>query len=399
MKTAGGLLAFTLATLIALPNAQARPRLGPGLLLAPLAIVGGIAGAAVGSRKAKASRAYQQRLRRERAATRKARPVKAQPVQARPAVQTPAAQPPAMAAKPNAAAAATVAAAWAGPLFWPHAYDDVFGYALARPGDADVWSRGFGDAVAGLFANAGVHRTALSERGMEPAWDNLCGSETPNAAGATLAHIRDTVKPTAAQQASLVELGEALTRAAERIEAACPAHRPDSATERLHMMIARLTAMRQAVLTVQAPLRNFYEQLDDTQRAALDGATDDGAQKPADANAAADAANNCAQPAGLPQRQLERALQPTPAQRPEFERFYRTAMGLDRFVASTCPDRETPPRTAPERLEAIKDRLAVLRYAATSLSPAYERLERSLSDTQKTRLGALSRDRTAETSR
>jgi hypothetical protein len=156
-------------------------------------------------------------------------------------------------------------------------------------------------------------------------------------------------------------------------------------------------------LAVQAPLRNFYQQLDNTQKAALDGAADVTADNPADAKVSADAnagaGTNCAEPAELPQRRLERALKPTPEQRAELERFYRTAMGLDRFVASTCPDREAPPRTVPERLEAIKDRLAVLRYAATSLSPAYERLERSLSETQKSRLGALAQDRTTGTGR
>ncbi len=41
----------------------------------------------------------------------------------------------------------------------------------------------------------------------------------------------------------------------------------------------------------------------------------------------------------------------------------------------------------------------MLRYATTNLSPAYESLQRSLSDAQKSRLGALSQDRTADTRR
>jgi hypothetical protein len=385
MKMVGGIFAIALSMLIALPGAQARPRLGPGVLMAPLAIIGGIAGAAVGSRKARAHRAYQyrQRLQRERAAIRRAKPDAPRQAVA--------------AARPGEAA---VAAGWAGPLFWPYAYDDIFNYAFARPGGEEVWSRGFGDALAGLFAapssDREVRRTALSEPGTNPAWDELCGSETPNAAQAMLQSIRETVKPTSAQQGALDELGAALSRAAARIEAACPERRPANATERLHMMIARLTAMRQAVLTVRAPLRAFYETLDDAQKAALDrGAAAAGTAEdaPAETNAAAD----CATPAAFPQRQLERLLQPTRTQRGEFERFYRTAIGFDRFVATTCPSGDAVPRTAPERLDAIKDRLAVLRYAATSLSPAYEQFYRSLSDAQRTRLG--SRERTAETQR
>ena len=48
-----------------------------------------------------------------------------------------------------------------------------------------------------------------------------------------------------------------------------------------------------------------------------------------------------------------------------------------------------------ERLEAVKDRLAVLRYAASNISPAFERFYGSLSDTQKSRFRALGRERSA----
>jgi hypothetical protein len=448
MRMAGGILTFALATLISLPSAQARPRLGPGLLLAPLAIVGGIAGAALGTRKARAKRAYQQRQRakrqRERAAIRQASP-QSNP-QARPNV------PPQSSPDHRAAVAA---AGWAGPLFWPNAYDDVFGYTFGRNDGGEVWNRGFGDALAGLFARPDgiVRRANLSERGMEPAWHNLCGSGTPkalmqaeaprsandrrtsldprtshdprtanakaspgeaaqantlvktaapaarsSAAQATMSHIQALVKPTPAQQASLDELAEALSRAAERIEAACPERRAENGTERLYMMIARLTAMRQAVLAVQAPLQEFYDLLDDEQKAALDAGTvaQESGQEPAQepAKAPVGATESCpASSTELPQRRLERTLKPTPKQRAELERFYRTATGLGRFVASTCPDSAKAPRTAPERLDAVKDRLAVLRYAVNNLSPAYGRFRRSLNDAQKTRLGALAQDR------
>ena len=57
------------------------------------------------------------------------------------------------------------------------------------------------------------------------------------------------------------------------------------------------------------------------------------------------------------------------------------------------------PRTAPERLEAIKERLGVLRYAASNVSPAFEQFYGSLSDAQKARFQSISRDRRAETRR
>ena len=162
-----------------------------------------------------------------------------------------------------------------------------------------------------------------------------------------------------------MSLRAALARATERIEAACPARRAATPPERLHMMIARLTAMRQAVLTVQGPLRTFYDQLSDEQKAALERAGSDG--EAANARADANASAGCAAPvANWPQEQIERVLQPTKAQRAHLEQLRQTSLGLAQFVASTCP--ASAPRTAPERLEAVKDRLAVLRYAANNVS-------------------------------
>ena len=49
-------------------------------------------------------------------------------------------------------------------------------------------------------------------------------------------------------------------------------------------------------------------------------------------------------------------------------------------------------RTAPERLEAIKLRLSVLRYAVLSVSAAYNRFYSSLSSEQKARLMGRERE-------
>lgn len=365
MITLGRVAAVASILLIATAPSQARPRI-PGLLFAPLAIVGGIAGAAIASRKARAHRAYQYRhkARRDRGAVvRSARPAAPEPAPVTPAV----------------AAAPLQSAAWAGPLFWPHAHDGVFKYTFGVADDDNrFWARGFADVVDAMFAQP-VRETSGSASGRS--WEDLCGAAT--AADVTIARIRELVQPTETQQPALDALRSALARATERIEGACPARHAATPTDRLYAMVARLTAMRQAVLTVQAPLRAFYDQLGEQQKAALDGEADK---------------LNCAMPAGdWPQAQLERALRPTQAQRAGLERLRQTSLGLAQFVASTCP--AAAPRTAPERLEAVKERLAVLRYAATSVVPAYEQFYGSLSDAQKAGFQAIARERRAETSR
>lgn len=393
MITLGRMFAAALVLTVAVPGAQARPRFGPaGLVLVPLAIVGGVAGAALGSRKARAHRAYQYRYvaRRDRAAIRQARAAAAPPQPTAEPVVTP---------TPAPAPARAVSAGWVGPLFWPHAYDGVFEYAFGLPGDDNqFWARGFGDVLDGMFAprtrETDGRRPSDAAYQPAPAWTGLCGSEVPTATETTIERIRQAVQLNETQQAVLTELRSALSRATERIETACPSRHASTPPERLHLMIARLSAMRQAVLTVQGPLRTFYELLSEEQKSVLERAGSDGADTRADAAQTA----GCAAPvAHWPQQQIERVLQPTKAQRMLLEQLRQTSLGLAQFVASTCPAQL--PRTALERLDAIKDRLAVLRYAASNVSPAFEQFYAALSDTQKARFQAMARDRRADSGR
>ena len=402
MGILGRMLVVAFASLLALPGAQARPRLFPGLILAPLAIVGGIAGAALGSRKARAHRHYHRpsarrdrgAVRQNRSAVRQTRKAPQLAPLAAPAAAVaalPAMTSPAMTSPEQSRAAQ---AGWAGPLFWPHAYDGVFEYALGLPGDNQFWGRGFGDVIDGMFTPP--VRETTGRNSSVRTWENLCGSEAPKAAGATIERIRQTVQPSDAQRPALDELGAALMRATERIEGACPAQQAANPPERLHMMITRLTAMRQAVLTVQGPLRAFYDQLSDQQKSALERAGLDG--EASNARADTNAKAGCAAPvANWPQAQIERVVQPTKPQRAYLEQLRQTSLGLAQFVASTCP--AELPRTSLERLDAVKDRLAVLRYAASNVSPAFEQFYQSLNAQQKSRFQALTRERRAESGR
>jgi hypothetical protein len=356
-----------------------------------LAIIGGIAGAAVGSRKARAHRSHKHRpsASRDRGAVRGA------------------AAPAAAGAAGTAALAAPSQArdesdGWAGPLFWPHAYDGVFEYAFGLPGDdSQFWARGFGDVIDGMFTapprkNTRARRTAETDPQSARAWESLCGSETPKSAEATVERIRLAVQPNETQQATLDELREALVRATEKIETACPDTHAATPPERLRMMATRLAAMRQAVLAVQGPLRTLYGQLSDEQKSALEraGSEDSAMNARADANPNA----GCAAPvAQWPQQQIERVVQPTKAQRPLLEQLRQTSLGMAQFVASTCPKEK--PRNALARLEVVKDRLGVLRYAASNVSPVFEQFYGSLSESQKARFRTLARERQADSRR
>ena len=79
--------------------------------------------------------------------------------------------------------------------------------------------------------------------------------------------IERAVKPTAGQQKSLEALREATDKAAEQLKASCPSATPATPIERLAAIEARLHAMRDAISTVQAPLKEFYASLSDAQKA------------------------------------------------------------------------------------------------------------------------------------
>lgn len=389
----GKAIVVGLAAVIALTShADARRRGLPGplgvILGGPMAVIGGVAHA-LSPHKAWHRRAAQARRSRVIAAGAAAGGAAA--------VTSGQAQPSAESRAFNTA--------WNGPLFWPYATDGVFDYAFGMPGDdSKFWSHGFDDVIEAMFVptpRAATDGSAPSRRSarqaatapnrpMPPAWQALCGSETPNAAGALADRIRQNVEPTEAQRAAFDELQAAFVRAGDRIKSACPAEQALTPTARLNLMIARLSAIRQAVLTVGAPLTNFYNLLDDRQKAAFDSAVGNGSA----GSDTSPAASACAQSVDWPSERITRTIRPTPAQYEGLERLRMTSLHLAQFVASTCPKER--PRTVLERLEAAKMRLNALRYGALNIAPAFNRFYLSLSDEQKARLNGPARDLRAE---
>lgn len=363
-------LAVGLAAVLAAPTtADARPRLLRGLFAAPLAIIGGV----VGARSARA--------KHHRSAHRPVEPqARASTGETRQAAVDPRSPSP---------DAGPVSAGWTGPVFWPYASDDVFGSAFGLDDDSQFWTRGFADAIDGMFPPP---QRAVDERGRRSsatasesrAWRAMCGSESTHGADVLAKRISEIVQPTAGQQAAFDDLRAGLTRAFDRIKSACSAEPAVTGPARLNLVIARLTAARQAVTMVSAPGRAFYAALSNEQTARLEEA----AAGPARARAAdvtvARAAAPCATPVEWPYGRIERTLRPTPEQRASLEQLRLMSLHLANSVASTCPT--TMEGTAPERLDAIRLRLSVLRYAALNVSSAYNRFYSSLSAQQKARL-------------
>jgi uncharacterized protein YicC (UPF0701 family) len=99
------------------------------------------------------------------------------------------------------------------------------------------------------------------------------GSLTQNCATANAAtqwpgsQIEKAVQPNEAQQARLNDLQTAAAQAAEQLAASCPSELPATPPARLAAVAKRLDVMLQAVKNVRTALNDFYDTLNDEQKA------------------------------------------------------------------------------------------------------------------------------------
>ena len=195
---------------------------------------------------------------------------------------------------------------WAGPLFWPYAYDDIFDDILWGYGyDVPFWDYGYGDLLGGLFSPngygdlagflpGGARPTAyrrLASRGRETRTAapssgaplaarlrQMCGEDTRDLADWPIQRIAQLVEPNAEQRAALDGLGNASVKAAQVIRAACPNGVAFTPIGRIEAMQARLEAMIRAADFVREPLDRFYDLLSDEQKARFNIAGQPGEQ-------------------------------------------------------------------------------------------------------------------------
>ena len=170
---------------------------------------------------------------------------------------------------------------WAGPVFWPYAYDDLFDYAFEPyydGYDGDLfWAYGYDDLFAGvLLPYAVVSRGMASARRPHPT------PRQPPRRPARRASRRNRCRAALRSRRSPTPFIRPQTRApnwgalktaeenAEKtLAASCATQTPATAEGRLDVVNARLQAMVQASDAVRGPLNDFYSSLSDEQKAAF----------------------------------------------------------------------------------------------------------------------------------
>jgi hypothetical protein len=237
---------------------------------------------------------------------------------------------------------------WAGPLFWPYAYDDFVDYTFYPYAYDTFWPYAYDDVYEGIFgryaygsgsAYASVQQprsTGAGGAGVRAA--DLCTSQTAGLTDWPIERIEQVVEPNDDQRAALVEFKDAATRALDLLKGSCPAELPSTPTGRLAAMHQRLDAMLQAVRTVRPALEKFYLLLNDEQKSRFNALGPDQIQ---DQQSRRDLTQVCGERASgignLPIAQIERTMQPNEAQRAALKELQdATAQAVD-LLKSNCP--------------------------------------------------------------
>ena len=307
---------------------------------------------------------------------------------------------------------------WYGPVFWPYAYADIFGYTFWAGGyEPGYWAYAYDDFFDGVFwgydgppadyayapdeAPARTARSSSAPVKYATARD-LCKQPGTGITAWPFDDIAKKVNLTGEQKDLLDGMKDASKDAAKQFSESCPPDSNFASTPpgRLDAMTARLDATLQAVSVVRPSLERFYASLSDEQKQRFNelGPNE---SKIAAASGKAEtqgsgsdqAAANCGDPkpglANLPIERIEDAVKPTEVQEGKLKKLEAATNDAVGILQAACPD--DVPMTPPGRLEAMEKRLTAMVEAANTVKPSLDGFYNSLDDEQKARFNKLGR--------
>jgi hypothetical protein len=194
--------------------------------------------------------------------------------------------------------------------------------------------------------------------------------------------IRQTVRPTADQEAALDDLSAASSQASDIIKSSCPSSVPLTPIGRLDAADQRLDATVKAIQIVRSPLERFYQALSDEQRQRFNAMG---------APSAGNMAAACSQQRGsfvdLPVQRIEQIIQPTAQQRSTFNDLKKATQSATDHLRSSCPT--AVPLSPVTRLDTIETRLRAMADAIKSVRPDLQNFYASLNDEQKAKFNTM----------
>jgi len=303
---------------------------------------------------------------------------------------------------------------WAGHVFWPYAYSDIFEYAFwpsaYEPG---YWAYAYDDFIDTVFwgtespysayarlgptENPASNSVATGSRPRErsdesqQALRQLCEDPEKGITAWPIASIEQAVQPTSEQRALLDELKSAAAKAADAFKESCGGSFAMTPPGRLRAMTNRISATLEAVRIVRPALEKFYNSLSDEQQArfnTLGPNIGERSQPQQEANAQSD---TCGEPKSslthLPIERIEAVIRPAGTQKEALNRLSGATEKAVQGLQAACPD--NVPLTPVGRLEATEKRLEAMMQAANLMQPALDEFYATLSSEQKARFNTL----------
>ena len=299
--------------------------------------------------------------------------------------------------------------AWLGPVFWPYAYSDIFDYTFWPTAyDPGYWAYAYDDFVDTVFWSTdspysayarypepGAAITDFRTRGRASVSPRtlrqLCEGPDKGVTAWPIEEIARAVQPRPEQRALLDELKAAAAKAADLFS--CADSYAMTPPGRLRAMTNRVNATLNAVRIVRPALEQFYNSLNDEQKARFNALGPNIGERPQqqpqqEANAQAE---GCGEPKSsltqLPIDRIEAVIHPAGQQKEALDRLSKATKDAVEGLQAACPD--DVPLTPLGRLEAMEKRLEAMLHAAALVQPAMDEFYAALSNEQKARFNTL----------
>jgi len=291
----------------------------------------------------------------------------------------------------------------AGAPAWPTAYEDVVGFTL-WPDDYALRLRGRGfdviaDTITGRFELPRVSaRIATTGSAVTDApSNNGCGGEPVSDSQESWpsGRIEQILQLSDAQHDALEKMQTAVTESANSLKADCLTA-ATSPSDRLKTLIQKIWAVRDAAISVQSPVKNFYDALTETQKNSFISrqpvSNPPSNQKTADNGMNQQYQVCAAQNVERAERlikEIEMRIRPSKDQAAGLENLHKTSSDMAKLLIASCA--QPIPADPLARLDAAADRLTALNYAATTVQIAFDDFYGRLKNDQKARFESLAR--------
>ncbi len=305
----------------------------------------------------------------------------------------------------EAPASAGARLGWAGPPSWASAYEDILGFTF-WPDDYAARLRGHGfdviaNTISGRFeAPRRTDRVATTGT----ATGNDAGNDTSKTrcdeAGTQAvwpaARVEQILQLTDSEHEALEKLQSAVLQSMKTAKSDCGASAEQPPPERLAALVQTIWAVRDAGISVRAPLKTFYDSLTTTQKNSFASRRPQ-AEAPVEAKDANPAMNKqyqacAAQNAEKAERlakEVEMRVRPTKDQAASFENFHKVSSDMAKLLIASCV--KPIPADPMARLDDANDQLTAINYAATTVQIAFDDFYARLDGAQKSRFESLGR--------